>query len=352
MLRSIAILALVGASLTLNAQSLPDYLRMRSQHTVTQAVDPSTLDNLSGSQIFELDGRVKGSFRVDNEITLMVELTNGRSQMVQTVGVSDWLLGNDVPARLLVRATKADAYAPLRVVLIGAAPTSDLLKIEEARQLKAEQQRLAKEKAAKSRLARSKSVPNFGQNPLSGQITRNGTRLSSRSAPSRKAATPVPPAEAVEVYARWINRMNRRLSTEKAQEIATDVIRFGMHYGVDPRFVMAVLLAESGFDPNSVSRSGAMGLGQLMPSTAKWMGVNNPFDSTENLYGSVKLLRRHLDTYYRQTHGDAFRTLTLTLAAYNAGEGAVRRHGGVPPYRETQAYVQKVRSIYAQMCSH
>jgi soluble lytic murein transglycosylase-like protein len=108
-------------------------------------------------------------------------------------------------------------------------------------------------------------------------------------------------------------------------------------------------MVESGFNPNSVSRSGAMGLGQLMPGTARWMGVADPFDTTQNLYGSVKLLRQHLDKYRRQTGGEDFESLVLSLAAYNAGEGAVRRHGGVPPYRETQSYVRKVVGLYYKL---
>jgi soluble lytic murein transglycosylase-like protein len=129
-------------------------------------------------------------------------------------------------------------------------------------------------------------------------------------------------------------------------KIAQGVVGFSLRYGVDARLVMAILMTESTFDPNEVSHAGARGLGQLMPDTARELGVRNVHDPAENIYGSVKLMRQHLDRYYRQTRGDGFQALVLSLAAYNAGPGAVRRHGGVPPYRETQRYIQKVQRYY------
>lgn len=325
---------------------------MRTQHKVSQATPPTKLDSLVGTRVMEIEGRVKGSFRVGDKITLVFERTDGKSQMVDTVGVSDWLLGNEVEARLLVRATKESEFSPLRLAMIGAAPDGDVRRTEEEAHKKAEAKRVAQQKARerleKQRAAQAKMVPQGG--PLSGSITRYGTRLTSRSStPSRAVVAPI---EAVRVYSQWIRQVNPRLSDQKTQEIARAVIGFGLQSQIDPRFVMAILLVESGFRPNSVSRSGAMGLGQLMPKTAAWLGVTDPFDTTQNLYGAIKLLRRHLVTYYRQTGGDPSRTLTLALAAYNAGEGAVRRHGGVPPYRETQAYVKKVRAVYDRLCSN
>jgi soluble lytic murein transglycosylase-like protein len=78
------------------------------------------------------------------------------------------------------------------------------------------------------------------------------------------------------------------------------------------------------------------------------MGVGNAFDAHDNLYGTVRLIRGHIDKYQRQ-QGDDYNSLILALAAYNAGSGAVRRFNGVPPYRETQAYVRKVITTYEQL---
>ena len=106
---------------------------------------------------------------------------------------------------------------------------------------------------------------------------------------------------------------------------------------VEPALVKAVIAAESNFDPEAVSRKGAQGLMQLMPVTATDLGVEDPLLPTENVRGGTRYLRLMLDRY-----GD----LERALAAYNAGPAAVDRFGGVPPYRETQAYVRRVMAYY------
>src|SRR4030095_7555974 len=105
-------------------------------------------------------------------------------------------------------------------------------------------------------------------------------------------------------------------------------------YNVSPDVVAAVIEAESEFNPRAVSRRGARGLMQLMPQTGKTLGVADPFDPRENIEAGARPLRALMDRF-----GD---TLPLVLAAYNAGEVAVIKHRGVPPYRETRAYVKRI----------
>jgi len=117
-------------------------------------------------------------------------------------------------------------------------------------------------------------------------------------------------------------------------DIRAMAIATAQRHGLDPNLVLAVVAVESGFQPGAVSNKGAQGLMQLMPATARELGVADALDPAQNLDGGTRYLRMLVAQY----GGD----LGKALAAYNAGPGAVKRHGGVPPYRETHHYIDRV----------
>src|SRR5580692_7368951 len=122
------------------------------------------------------------------------------------------------------------------------------------------------------------------------------------------------------------------------EEIDSSIAMAAARHNVDPNLVRAVVKVESNFNSNAVSSKGAIGLMQLMPQTARELKVRNPFDPEQNVDAGVRHLKYLLESY----NGD----VNLTLAAYNAGEGAVRRSAGVPHFSETQDYVRKITRLY------
>ncbi len=130
-----------------------------------------------------------------------------------------------------------------------------------------------------------------------------------------------------------------RLASSKYPSTYVDIINTACgRHGIDPALVHAIVKVESDFNPYALSQKGAMGLMQLMPQTAVVMNVGNSFNPDENIAGGVKYLRYLIDRY----EGN----LPLALAAYNSGETAVKKWGTIPPFPETQNYVQRIMKIY------
>lgn len=172
----------------------------------------------------------------------------------------------------------------------------------------------------------SASVPTPGPN---GASTAFGTQLRRSAAMGGFPGMAQPPAGSL---------------SERAKALQPLIQQYSAQHGVDPALIGAIVKQESGFNPNAVSAAGACGLMQLMPATAKSLGVKNAFDPAENIEAGVRYFKGKLAEF----HGN----IPLALAAYNAGSGAVSRHGGVPPYRETQHYVRNILGAYLRQKSH
>ncbi len=309
------------------AQTFDEYLKARKRYGISQAASVVALETIVGTRVLEVRGLVKGVVGDSESATLIVNNPEGGELYIRTSNVPDWLRGFDVPARLLVKASREGDLAPIDAEMIGAAPEPSVASYE-AKLEAAEAKRLAAKLRKKGNKKQNTPMP--GKIPTMARNWSTGVR------------------EALPYYAAFILSRNPKLGQQKAVEIAAQLLGFSVYYGVDARLIVAMVLVESGFKPNATSRAGAQGLGQLMPSTAKGMGVSNSYDTEQNLYGTVRLVRGHLERYNAKT-GDNYRSLVLALAAYNAGSGAVRKYGGVPPYAQTQNYVRMVTATYRRL---
>ena len=152
------------------------------------------------------------------------------------------------------------------------------------------------------------------------------------------------------IYASFIKKENPKLSNSQAVEIASGIIGFSLKYGVDARLIMAMVMTESDFNlEKSAAPARWVWVSSCRATSRRWASPTL-YDTMQNLSATVRLVRGHLSDYHAKTGGRSFESLVLALAAYNAGPGAVRKYGGIPPYRETQNYVRKVLKLYYAFC--
>ena len=166
------------------------------------------------------------------------------------------------------------------------------------------------------------------------RLVRIEARVSAISQKLTELFPPVPAkGQSAEDFHGILTRARATAATAAAGDYDTIIKAAAHEYQLDPDLVHAVIRAESGYDPLSTSSAGAQGLMQLMPQTGATLGVTDPYDPEQNVRAGARYLSGQLRSF-----GD----LELALAAYNAGPGAVRRYSGIPPYAETQQYVQRV----------
>ena len=152
--------------------------------------------------------------------------------------------------------------------------------------------------------------------------------------------TNVPTSPGFETYMVFRDILRRAVDPAQRAEIIEIAKHYSRAYGMDERLIQAVIEVESGYDVNAVSSAGAEGLMQIMPGTQRDLGVTQPFDPHENIEAGVRYLQNMIER---------FGTVELGLAAYNAGPNNVERYGGIPPFEETQNYVQKVLTRFHQL---
>lgn len=181
-------------------------------------------------------------------------------------------------------------------------------------------------------------LPHLLQSWQSGIGRANQERTQLVEAQKTKSAQAVQP----NLARQYQGNTNSDLLSRVPEAFRQDVLEAAQTFGVDPLLVAAMIRQESGGNPNAVSRMGASGLMQLMPDTARQLGVGDPFNPRENIFGGVKFISQLLQQYQGNVE--------LALAAYNAGPGAVQNHGNrIPPYQETQTYVRNIMATYGEL---
>ncbi len=312
---------LFGAGITAaQAASEADYFGARGKVTVTPVADPSrlTLDLAAyAGKILELTGAITGTYTSADGTGYLLRLDANQMVILQAkANDADIAVGNVV--RVLARAPKDGSVLEHLAIVVTKGGSAGSVMDDE--------------------------------NPDTMDVDRRPPVVYTPSRPVTPAQEPDPifvdaaglaqRPDVVAMYAAKIKEFNKRVDDATATQIAFHILDKSEQNGVDPRLIMALIARESRFNRHAVSRAGAMGLGQLMPGTAAGLGVRDAFDIPSNIDGTVRYITTQLRSFGR---------LSLALAAYNAGPGAVRRYNGIPPYRETQNYVRLVWETYAEL---
>ena len=339
-----------------HASSGAQYVALRRKIQFDRRI---TLDDLMNrahecvGKVMELRGTVGGVVETAEGLSMMLNLPESKAVTLDVPKAEIIVVQKySTPTlRVLVRIGEGlGNVAPLEVLaiahdsLVSSIETQEAAK-DAARRRAQQQRQLQRQQASTYRPSTVRSSYASRGGAMPPNLAIGASNLTAYYQPRlRERARPLFPP-----YYQYIGSINSRLGAEQIASITYHLLHFADQNNIDPRLVVAMIFAESHFNPNATSRSGAAGLGQLMPRTAASLGVNNPYDHVQNLDGSIRYLRSRLDTFADKAlpgGGLSFDQITLALAAYNAGSGAVKKYKGVPPYRETQAYVKKIISMY------
>ena len=330
-----------------------EYLKLRAKHRPDLRLSYAVIQESPGQyveKVFELRGVVDGFVRRDSVLGFMLTLEGRQAAMVNGTEADSVVITSPNKQRLRVLAKVADSGAGNVASLDALAVAND-----------AELAILERELARKAPPAVQSPAPNRkGTRPAVANGTRGitpsrgGATLASMGVSALAARVLSPEAQQIYPYYRdHVWSCNKRLNQDEVDAIAVSLLYYCQAWQVDPRLAVAMIMAESDFRPHITSHKGAMGLGQIMPDEARVHRLQNPYDPVENLGAAIRILRGKLDRYRDHTYPPGQYTLNqikLALASYNAGPGAVRKYGGVPPYKETRNYIKKILRIYSDLC--
>ena len=302
---------------------------------------------------------LKRSYRVDESISLAVvraDLLSNAGRVIEIRGTVNGVMKTPAGQTVILKSTEGDAVTRLSPEARGAEILRSGAEVRVLLLVSAQDDKLlftllaADKDVPQESLFRSPYDNDLVVVPPSADIVLPKPKVPVRRVGSAPARVPQAGSGAIDLnaqkpaYKNLARRFNRKLSDAQADEIATALLRAGAETNIDPRFLASIVAVESDFDIYCLSRSGAMGLGQIMPFNLKEAGIRNAWNPTQNIVGMARLLRGHLNSYA----GRADATL-LAAAAYNAGPGAVRRAGyKVPNGAQVQRYVWKVYYRYKE----
>jgi len=353
---SLCVLVLAGTSIARadesSATAFFKSVHLLSQPPIAQHMLNAVMTNpaeYSGRAI-EVSGTVTGQVAAGSDRTILVSVdgTIVNAVLPETLNQAMWIgVGANIRALFSI---KASINSPFDLSLIAAAPEADVSTVE------AREARIAASRQLTSRFMSYSRDQQGGYSreqqggavaPMPVYYDNDGGHPDYNRLSARAVAIFGP-------YHNAVHHFNKRLSPEEVDEITNSILENADTQDIDPRLLVAMIIAESDFDIFSRSNKGAMGIGQIMPDEARRYGVEDPYDVRENIRVAASILRGHLEKYGgapQQAGVIPEDQLKLIMAAYNAGPGAVHKYHGVPPYRETQNYVRKVAILYKEMCA-